>query len=513
MRLLTLTLCLFTAAFLNAQTESLPNISLELFSSGWSSPVGLYNCGDDRMFILEQSAGDIEIIDANGAGVGKFLDLTGIISTGSERGLLGLAFHPDYLNNGTFFVNYTNDDGDTEITKYQVDPNNANQADASSAEVIMTISQPYGNHNGGHIAFGPDGYLYIGMGDGGAGNDPENYAQNTQSLLGKMLRIDVDVATGYQVPANNPFVGDASTLDEIWSIGLRNPWKFSFDRTQGDMWIGDVGQSAWEEIDFQPVGSAGGENYGWRCYEGSNPHIQGGCGPDSDYTDPVAEVSHSSPFNWCSVTGGYVYRGQDYPNLQGYYFFTDYCVGDFYVVDKVDDNNFQMNEVLPNQGFGWSAFGENSAGELFAVLIGGGIYRIVDDCADATPTISQVGFGAMGELGVDIAGDAYWYLDGNLISNDPSATYTPQVSGTYYAVVDNGAGCSIASNSISWGVVSGITGCTYAESIEYNPLATIDDGSCIFGIPDDCIADLNNDFIVNAGDLLLFLAEFGTFCE
>jgi glucose/arabinose dehydrogenase len=267
-----LTLCfIFIASLIEAQNPTSLNVNLVPLYSGLNNPVGIYHCNDNRLFVLEQSQGDIEIIDTNGVYIGKFLDLTSLISTGGERGLLGMAFHPDYLSNGYFYVNYTNLAGNTVIARYTVSAN-PNVANASSAFILLTITQDFSNHNGGHIAFGPDGYLYIGMGDGGSGGDPNNRAQNPLSRLGKMLRIDVDNGTPYGIPASNPYFGQTDTLPEIWAMGMRNPWKFSFDELTGDMWIGDVGQNAQEEIDFEPAGSPGGSNWGWRCYEGLNAY-------------------------------------------------------------------------------------------------------------------------------------------------------------------------------------------------------------------------------------------------
>src|SRR5690606_21188454 len=236
-----------------------------------------------------------------------------IISSGGERGLLGLAFAPDYETSGRFYVNYTNPNGNTVIARYTVseNPNVAN----STGTVLLTIEQPFSNHNGGSIHFGPDGYLWIGMGDGGSAGDPNNNGQNKNSLLGKMLRIDVS-GESYTSPSDNPFVG-TDGADEIWSYGLRNPWKFSFDRETGDVWIADVGQNAVEEINRQPSITEG-INYGWRCYEGNSPYQTSGCAAQETMTFPVATYNH--PGGRCSVTGGFVYRGENYPNLSGKYF-------------------------------------------------------------------------------------------------------------------------------------------------------------------------------------------------
>ena len=285
----------------------------------------------ERLFIVEQGAGGsarIKILNLGTQTVNTtpFLTISGI-TTGGERGLLGLAFHPDYSTNGYFFVNHTDAAGDTIVERYTVsaDPN---VADPNSAMPVLGIGQPDSNHNGGWLGFGPDGYLYIATGDGGGTGDPNENGQDLSSLLGKMLRIDVnaddfpgDANANYGIPADNPFVGVAGR-DEIWAYGLRNPWRNSFDRETGDLYIADVGQASWEEVNVQPANSTGGENYGWDCYEGNHEYETTGCGDPNTMTFPVYEYSHS---DGCSITGGYVYRGSQICDLRGTYFFADYC--------------------------------------------------------------------------------------------------------------------------------------------------------------------------------------------
>ena len=279
-----------------------PNIELTPVATGLDAPIYVTHCGDERLFIIEQDG----VIRVKQPGTGTtayttFLDISGPVnSSGSEQGLLGLAFHPDYKNNGYFFVNYTAGSGAgySVLARYSVDPLDSNVALPASGVILDTIDQPYSNHNGGCIQFGHDGYLYMGMGDGGSGNDPDNLAQNLGSKLGKMLRYDVNNPDPpyYFVPSTNPFVGTAGVKPEIWAYGLRNPWRFSFDRLTGDMWIGDVGQNAREEIDFQPANSSGGENYGWRCYEGliETPGIsQSGCPATTEVVFPVIDYPHA----------------------------------------------------------------------------------------------------------------------------------------------------------------------------------------------------------------------------
>lgn len=357
---LSLAIALFSVFSLAQEFE------LQQFAPGFSSPVGITHAGDDRLFVVQQG-GQIRILNADGSiNPTPFLNISTIISSGGERGLLGLAFDPDYAINGRFFVNYTNQGGDTVIARYEVseNPDVAN----TTGTVLLTIEQPFSNHNGGDIHFGPDGYLWISMGDGGSGGDPEDNGQDINSLLGKMLRIDVSGAT-YTSPTDNPFVGTAGA-DEIWSYGLRNAWRFSFDKETGDVWIADVGQNAIEEINHEPSTTAG-LNYGWRCYEGDNVYNNSGCAAPETMTFPVATYDHSG--GKCSVTGGYVYRGTMYPNLIGKYFFADYCSGDIGWIDA--DHNL---EFLTNTNYSIPAFGEGANGELY-VVGNSTIYKIVGE--------------------------------------------------------------------------------------------------------------------------------------
>ncbi len=486
---------LLMGAFANAQQVTPLQLELQPFASGLAKPVGIYNCGDERLFVLEQDQGRIRILNNQGTVTGTFLNVGSLISTGGERGLLGLAFHPDYENNGYFYINYYSTQNQTVIARYQVSAGDPNVANAASAQIIMTIPQPYGNHNGGHIEFGPDGYLYIGMGDGGSAGDPQNYSQNNQSLLGKMLRIDVDNGTPYAIPPDNPFVGNANVLDEIWATGIRNPWKFSFDRVTGDMWMGDVGQNAWEEINFQPADSPGGENYGWRCYEGNAPYNTNGCGAQSNYEFPVAVVANNFSTGWCSVTGGVVYRGQQYPGMVGHYLFTDYCAGDIRAIVHDGEGNFDVHQALGQQGFGFVAFGEDVDGEVYVVRIGSGsngtVLKVADACGDFAPVIT------LGDGALEAAdGQAWWwYLNGELIPGATDQTYTPTEEGDYYAVVSNGT-CSRMSNTIAFiGEVEDL-GCTNPEACNYDPEAINDNGSCEF--PGDACDDGNVETLFTA---------------
>jgi glucose/arabinose dehydrogenase len=320
--------------------------------------------------------GVISVVSADGSIQEQaFLDIDARVKSGSEQGLLGLAFHPDYQSNGRFFVNYTDLNGDTVVSEFaRAGTAGAVVADAGSERILLTIDQPFANHNGGMIAFGADGYLYIGMGDGGSGGDPLGNGQAPTTLLGKMLRIDVDSGDPYGIPADNPFV-DGPALPEIWSLGLRNPWRFSFDRETGAMFIGDVGQGSREEVDAEAAG-AGGRNYGWNIMEGDICFLTVPC-DNSGLTMPVAVNDRSR--GECAITGGYVYRGALYPELTGAYVFSDYCTGTLWALDAqvaVDDGTaeaFQLGE----SGFQVSSFGEDESGELYLVNLHGEIYRLV----------------------------------------------------------------------------------------------------------------------------------------
>jgi hypothetical protein len=315
-----------------------------------------------------------------------FLDLSGVVSqSGSETGLLGLAFHPEYHENGYFFVNYTRvSDGSTVVSRFSADENNPDLANRESEIQLLTVEQPNVNHNGGQLLFGPDGYLYIALGDGGGSGDPQNRGQNRTTFLGKILRIDVDVedSAGYAIPPDNPFVNDETALDEIWAWGLRNPWRNSFDRLTGDFWIADVGQNSREEINFQPAGSPGGENYGWRCYEGNQPYNQSECPEVENYVFPVFDYAHQGTGCTGSVTGGYVYRGALFNELFGVYIFSDYCTGNFYAITQTGEG-FNGGQLSDFNKWGVSTFGEDRYGELYLAQKGTGeIYRIAatGDC-------------------------------------------------------------------------------------------------------------------------------------
>jgi glucose/arabinose dehydrogenase len=339
----------------------LPIVALRSIAVGLDKPVFLTHAGDGsgRLFLVEKP-GRILILKKGVLLPEPFLDIRSQVkSTGNEQGLLGLAFDPKYVSNGRFFVNYIDTDGNTVVARYLVTPDNPDRADPASGTALLHIAQPYPNHNGGDLAFGPDGYLYIGMGDGGSAGDPQGNGQRLETLLGKILRIDVR-GDAYAIPADNPFAGQADARPEIWAYGLRNPWRFSFDRMTGDLYIGDVGQDTYEEIDFQPAGSAGGQNYGWNLMEGFHPYHGSN---SADLVPPVAEYDHSN--GNCSVTGGYVYRGSRIPTLTGTYIFGDYCTGQAWVLRRFTDG-WRMAEWFGMQ-ITISSFGEGEDGELYVL--------------------------------------------------------------------------------------------------------------------------------------------------
>lgn len=358
------------------------DLDLEVFASGLNRPVNIKNAGDDRLFVAEQD-GIIKIINASGTvNSTPFLDITTRVqSSGNEEGLLGLAFHPDYATNGYFFVNYTRDIvgsslDETVVSRFTRSSTNPSIADPNSELEIITYTQPFSNHNGGELQFGPDGYLYISSGDGGSGGDPDNNSQNLGNLLGKLLRIDVNnstMANPYAIPADNPFIGSPSASDEIWAYGLRNPWKFSFDRMNGDIWIADVGQNAREEINRAALTDAG-LNYGWRCYEGNATYNTSGCPSSSTLTFPVAEYLQT--MGRCSITGGYRYRGSMYPNFNGLYFFADVCTQE---VGYIEDVGGSWAMTFEDFSGSLVAFGEDINGELYICSLGGVVYRLIDN--------------------------------------------------------------------------------------------------------------------------------------
>ena len=359
--------------------------------SGINAPTDIQNAGDGsgRLFFVQQN-GIIRALRNGALLATPFLDIQNKTHQDGERGLLGLAFPPGFAASQRFYVDYTDLNGDTIIAQYRVSTN-PDAADASSETVLLKITQPFANHNGGQVRFGPDGYLYIGMGDGGSAGDPMRNGQNRGVLLGKLLRIDVESAPGQvRIPPGNPFVNTACARPEIWAYGLRNPWRFSFDRATHDLWIADVGQDTYEEVNFQPASSRGGEDYGWNLMEGLHCYTPG-CQMQG-LTLPIAEYTHAA--GGCSVTGGFVYRGRLSPGLRGIYLYGDYCSGRIWGIERIG-NSWNNRQVLAS-GYTISTFGEDEAGEMYvANQSNGTIYRIEGSRAprfDASAVVNAASF-------------------------------------------------------------------------------------------------------------------------
>mgnify|MGYP000231610026 CR=1 FL=1 len=459
---------LFLAACLTIGVNAQPTLTFTTFTSGTSRVVDIRHCNDSRLFLVQQ-AGKIIISDSLGVqNPTPFLNLTGICSNpssvGDERGLLGMTFHPNYKNNGYFYVNYTAiSGGATTIVRYSVNPLDSNLADLNSAVVLLTIAQPYSNHNGGSLRFGPDGYLYIGTGDGGSANDPGGRGQDRTQLLGKFLRIDVDNPQApllYGIPTDNPYATSTTFKKEIWSYGIRNPWKWSFDRIYGDLWIGDVGQNAWEEIDYEPLGTPGGRNYGWRCYEGlvtTSGVSQTGCPAFNTTTSPVAVYSHSTG---CSVTGGYIYRGAKHASLYGYYIYTDYCDSRIRLIKNNYDGTFTTYDLGTVAGTGsFVAFGEDYRGEIYMADSYGNTVKKIG----ATGCLPTAAIISLEDTLNHCSGDAYpnlssiyhpentyqWFKDGVAITGATSANLVTSEDGAYTVQVTNPGACSNTSSSVT----------------------------------------------------------------
>ena len=432
----------FAGLITSGWSGAAPNIVLQEVASGFQTPLELVNSGDGsgRLFVAEQG-GAVKILSNGVVNATAFLDISSIIASGGERGLLGLAFHPQYSSNRAFYVYYTRaSDGALTIARYLRNATNPLLADPASGAVILTIPHPnYQNHNGGHLAFGPDGYLYIGTGDGGGGGDPDKNGQKLATRLAKMLRISVNGGTGYTIPATNPYASSncdtaANPCPEIWAYGLRNPWKFSFDRSNGDLFIGDVGQGAYEEVNYVPSGSASGRNFGWNVYEGTRCYAATSCSIASGlapHSPPVIEYGHdNTDFGGFSVTGGYRHRGTRSTSLNGYYFYGDFSSQRLWVA-KPNPNGVwtpEFSQIAPSS---ISSFGEDEAGELYLVGYGTGkIYAIKGDAV--SPSVKAPydlnGDGKSDLLTQSTTGaTSVWLMNGititsaaNLLANEPS---------------------------------------------------------------------------------------------
>ncbi|HEY0977512.1 MAG TPA: PQQ-dependent sugar dehydrogenase [Flavobacteriales bacterium] len=363
---------------------ALAQIEMEaVITSGLNSPVDIAHCGDARLFIVERP-GTIRILQPDGKLAPQpFLDITDHVhSASSEQGLLGLAFHPQYATNGRFFVYYVTGTGNgtLRLSRFTVS-SDPDVAAASSEVVLWSLAKPYSNHNGGDLDFGPDGYLYFAPGDGGDGGDPGNRAQNMAVGFGKVLRIDVNSGSPYGIPPTNPYATSNTVMREIWAAGLRNPWRFGFDRQNGDLWIGDVGQDAQEEIDRWPSANNSGPNFGWRCYEGTQAYNVSGCQPQNTYVAPV--FSHmQNQGAWCSVIAGRVYRGSLYPSLQGKFIYSDYCHGRLHALVPDGNGGYTSQQLTSSGNYGIACIAEDVNGELYVVNTESDmLMRIIDPSA------------------------------------------------------------------------------------------------------------------------------------
>lgn len=432
-------------------------IELELFKDGFNQPLNLQHARDDRLFIVEKE-GKIKILNPDLTVLPTpFLDISNKISTNGERGLLGLAFHPNYQSNGYFYINYTDLNGNTQIARFSVNSSNPNVADDSSETILLSYNQPQSNHNGGDMHFGPDGYLYIASGDGGDYADPLNRAQDLNQLLGKILRIDVDNPSGvnpYGIPPDNPFIDTPNARSEIWASGLRNPWRISFDEEENAIWIADVGQANQEEINRQSLDLAG-LNYGWRCYEGNLVFDTQDCPQSSELTFPLYTYPHTNQA--CSITGGHVYRGTEYPENQGLYFFADYCNG---MISALNN----QGEIVVSETYNgrWVSFGKDPNDELYIISIDDGkIYRIhgervigVED--HKTPTIQITPNPATNQLLISLTDEPIeeiqiFDIQGRLIHSEKSVkAMESQISvshfktGVYFVNVTTASGFSLS---------------------------------------------------------------------
>jgi len=389
-------LCL--VLFSKAQSNRLPKLELAPFAEGFDAPMDLAHGNDSRLFVAER-LGKIWVIDADGNRIGStpFLDITDRVFTVfpndyDERGLLGITFHPNYPDSPYLYASYTGLDSNSYVSRFTTDPNDPNKAMANSELIMLKVNQPraekFVNHKAGCLKFGPDGYLYGTFGDGGHFGDPRNNAQDLKTLLGKMFRIDVNMpdakrGKNYSIPSDNPYAGSDTAKQEIWASGLRNPFRFSFDKLKGDLWLPDVGQDKWEEINFQMSGARGGRNYGWSCYEGNHNYKIDNCDHNGvPYTFPIVEYKHSTT-NCASIVGGFVYRGSKYPKMYGMYIYNDYCTGRYSVVFKQNQSWVNIF-LLDEEDYEYTSFGEDVNGELYSIdNVTGEIELVVDESEES----------------------------------------------------------------------------------------------------------------------------------
>jgi len=362
-------LCILFPFFLTAQ-----GYQLEALPSDFIFPVDIANSGDGRLFIVEQRGNIYSINEEGTKNNTSFLNIGSKISFGGERGLLGMTFHPNFRENGVFYINYTDRVGASVISSFRVDEGQ-NSVSAATENILLRVEQPYVNHNGGCLKFGPDGHLYIGMGDGGNRRDPQNNGQDNRKLLGKMLRLQVDELGNASIPADNPFINESTIPDEIWATGLRNPWRFSFDRLTGDLWIADVGQDAFEEVNKVKAGEGSGLDFGWRCWEGNEVLNPTGCLEDTTFYYPLYTYANTDLLGK-SVTGGFVYRGSKIPALVGKYIYGDYESGIIWSLEELPNGEVLNQQLYDHRGDDISSFGEDEAGELYVAGHNSGkIYR------------------------------------------------------------------------------------------------------------------------------------------